>query len=566
METPNIYYYDWLFTPHRSVDLSLKILVTVFVFLTLLLIAAWHASRKYYRRAPRDNRFMVPKIGDLYRFDFQLLLSGTSTTSCSEVVTGRLGRYTAVVVNDWKLIKLHEQSIDLDCFYSAAPGALRSKWYGVLLSDSSLFNRSQLRAVLLHAFDTLPNGSYTAVGLLGTNLLGLGEATNHQLISSEAILKEWMCGVLAEFLFFNSSEFANDMHESVAQKANFVSHLKSLVNSLESFHTDGKPSNYQDTVLRGPSTVAELLSSTDRLLSPLVQHAMARSLSHTQEFPSRKLQVKSRSDSYLNRLVRTYHQLNEEGEFVDFMHMTHLTHCLSEICLILRFILARNLRLLFAALAQRPVWQQRLREEVLSSSKESSAMIESGVPDLRWASANLLLQRTDQLVWTKALVNEAMRFTAPGWPWGCIRQATRDGRIQECDYAQDDLILFNQPAYLSDPTLWNGETLADSSSPTPHLGFNPWRFLDPEVSILRNQKLCLPVHWAQFVLMGYTVCIPNECIYRLLTALLLHLSYSGWRIQNASPNDELNLTDDPVLLTSDLPSVLLHAPHLTSVQ
>lgn len=154
------------------------------------------------------------------------------------------------------------------------------------------------------------------------------------------------------------------------------------------------------------------------------------------------------------------------------------------------------------------------------------------------------------LVWTKALVNEAIRLCVPGWPFGCLRYATKDGHLNEYDFCEGDLILFNRPAYHCNGELWSPRLDSDSKFKTDDYSsdlFNPARFVK---SNFDAAELEIPIHWARIILNGYIVCIPNKFIYTVVTALIVHLLGSGWKVTDFESRDAT--LDTPVQWSSSI--------------
>ncbi|KAF8568344.1 hypothetical protein P879_08604 [Paragonimus westermani] len=566
MEPPaQLLVYSGLFASTRSIDVPLKIFFTLLSFLLLFLVAAWHTSRKSYNRAPRGPEFVVSRVSDLFRLDLRDFLVSIGTNGNPVAFSGQLGRHNVLVVNDWKLINLYEQVENLDYFYSSAPKLLRRNWYGLLISDSTLSNRTELRTVLLHAFDTLPNHTYSSVGSFGVSLSGPGKhLLDNQVIRTPHDLDRWLWVLIAEFLFFNSPAFADSCMKSsslhnLQPKSQFISQLALVITGLECYHIEGNTEATCARCFNGQFPNAnELLSDLDQLFVPLIQYATEQYVLHM-SLPETDGKLLGRtSGTFLDQLIRAHRYLESEGEYVKFLKTAHLVHSLAEVCLILRKSLSEHLRVLFAVLAQRPQWQLHILHDAVDTLHGE---LQSNY------SKSLLLHQTHCIVWTKALVSEAMRFCSPGWPFACIRQAVRDGQLNNYEFAEGELIIFNQPAYLSDPELWarksrdetSGADYGDESGdPSTGLSFDPTRFIGTGATADRMTQLCLPVHWARFLLMGYTVCIPNEVVHRLLTAILLNFFAAGWKVKLDSQDEDIQACSDlPIWLTSTLPPVRL---------
>ncbi|KAF5394810.1 hypothetical protein PHET_10130 [Paragonimus heterotremus] len=566
MEPPaQLLVYSGLFASTRSLDVPLKILFTLLSFLILFLAAAWHISRKSYNRAPRGHNFSVSRVSDLFRLDLRDLLVSVGTSGNPVAFSGQLGRHNVLVVNDWKLINVYEQVENLDYFYSSAPKLLRRNWYGLLMSDSTLSNRTELRTVLLHAFDTLPNHTYSSIGSFGVFLSGLGKhLLDDQVIRAPHDLDRWLWVLVAEFLFFNSPAFADKYVNSsslhnLQPKSQFISQLALVITCLECYHIEGDTKTIcAERFNEHFPTPNELLSGLDHLFVPLIQHATEQYVLHISAPKMDGKPLGETSGTFLDQLIKAHHHLDSEGEYVKFLKTAHLVHSLAEVCLILRNSLSQHLWVLFAVLAQRPQWQIRILHDVVDAFHGKFQ---------RSYSKSLLLHQTHCIVWTKALVSEAMRFCSPGWPFACIRQAVRDGQLNNYDFAEGELVIFNQPAYLSDPELWARKSRDETPSadygdgsgdPSSRLPFDPARFIGTGAAADRTTQLCLPVHWARFLLIGYTVCIPNEVVHRLLTAILLNFFAAGWRVKLDSQDEDVQTSSDlPVWLTSTLPSVRL---------
>ncbi|TPP62771.1 hypothetical protein FGIG_12197 [Fasciola gigantica] len=291
-----------------------------------------------------------------------------------------------------------------------------------------------------------------------------------------------------------------------------------------------------------------------------------------------------RATSLLHQFVQAHHQLDEEGEFVGFLSPVHIAHLLVEISLILRCCLLRAIRLLLVVLAMRGDWQCRVREEskqVLTAEFRCSEQATS-IPGSFVPPHCLNLRHTDNLPWTKALVNEIVRFSAAGFPMFALREAPRDGHLSDYDYAEGELILLNQLVYLNDRDVWerdiftqaddeekrtseanavpNRGQIQDNELIFPGLPFSPYRFLqkcDPE-SADKQLRLELPGHWVRHMLAGYTVCVPNYSIYRLLTAIVVHIFGTGLHVtveKNFLPAYSEAGDDSSLRIPRDLPPV-----------
>ncbi|KAA3675604.1 uncharacterized protein DEA37_0003816 [Paragonimus westermani] len=528
MEPPaQLLVYSGLFASTRSIDVPLKILFTLLSFLLLFLVAAWHTSRKSYNRAPWGHKFVVSRVSDLFRLDLRDFLVSVGTNGNPVAFSGQLGRHNVLVVNDWKLINLYEQVENLDYFYSSAPKLLRRNWYGLLMSDSTLSNRTELRTVLLHAFDTLPNHTYSSVGSFGVSLSGPGKhLLDNQVIRTPHDLDRWLWVLIAEFLFFNSPAFADSYMKSsslqnLQPKSQFISQLALVIAGLECYHIEGNTEATCAGCFNGQFPNSnELLSDLDKLFVPLIQYATEQYMLHMSVPELDGKPLRRTSGAFLDQLIRAHRYLESEGEYVKFLKTAHLVHSLAEVCLILRKSLSEHLRVLFAVLAQRPQWQLRILHDAVGT-----------------------------------LHGELQR------------NAVRDGQLNNYEFAEGELVIFNQPAYLSDPELWarksrnetSGADYGDGSGdPSTRLSFDPTRFIGTGATADKMTQLCLPVHWARFLLMGYTVCIPNEVVHRLLTAILLNFFAAGWRVKLDSQDEDIQAYSDlPISLTSILPSVRL---------
>ncbi|CAL8105757.1 unnamed protein product [Calicophoron daubneyi] len=390
-----------------------------------------------------------------------------------------------------------------------------------------------------------------------------------------------------EFALFNSPD-RNSMRDlsdvSRSRKSKFVWRLYADVLFLERIHLSGwpKPINGKTNACTShhlPSTISEFLQEFDFLLGPLVHYAFeksalsCRSESVSEIEPTPLLPTSNTgwsSVNFLDQLMKTRKILEDQGDYVSFLSVTHVTHNLSEICMILRFILFRMLRVILTVLATKPHWTARLKSEATQALSEG---LHTEHPNgfkknsTRLPPACLHLQHTKCLVWSKALVCEAIRFCAPGWPFACLHEAVRDGKLNDYDYCEEDLVIFNHPAYFSEPDLWHNDPQQENDAEKKadrkfSLPFDPTRFLSPyseeDGSQSGQQILDLPVHWARFILVGYTVCIPNSCIYRFLTAVLVHLFGTGWDIKlDENEADSVDIDDLSSLLTSDMHGIIM---------
>lgn len=563
---PRLYHYEGLFTSSRSLDLPLKILMICVVLLILVFVSAWHLSRKLYRRAPSFKKF-IPRVRDLFHDDSQDAAINLGATSKLDVLTTKMGRSMVLVVNNWKLINLYEQSENMDCFYSAAPGSLRRKWYGLLVSDSTLTNRTALRSVLVHAFISLSFNAYLSFGYISSCTLRNLRRLDVVGTQSTRGLDSWVLPIVADFLFFSYHEFWKRQPENEfglsSEIAHFINRFANHVAEIECYHIDGNLKNINRLLINRDikpiSTVSELLSNLEKLIHPLVRRVLAQTL-NSDERTCNMPHSTDYSHSFLNQLIRSYRQMELQGEYVDSLKVDHLSHSLCEIGMILRAVLTRHLRLLLAVLAQRPLWQSRLRNEAAFAHEKlapfENPLAMKGSPH----PLKLLFQQTRCLVWTKALASEVMRCCAPAWPFGCLREAVRDGELDGFEYAEGELVLFNQPFYLSDSRLWEEGESFPGNAKHKHLPFNPMRFIECEPGTTSFHHLKWPAHWTQFILKSCTVYIPNETLYRMLITLLLHLSWTGWEIRTVDPNDALSLSDNPVCITSDWPDIHLQPP------
>ncbi|VDP88642.1 unnamed protein product [Echinostoma caproni] len=420
-------------------------------------------------------------------------------------------------------------------------------------------HRSQLRAIVFHTFDTLSPNTFPLIGSFAAESVTSGRHVFGADLTESSEIDFWIWDLVMEFVFFNSPDFSLEPNGSFSGKQGLVRCLRERMLQLLELHNRGKVDSC------GFSSSGHLLAEFDRLVSPLVRHAIETFTRYRKEQEVRlELPPGLNATSLLHQFVQAHHHLETEGEFVRFLTPTHIAHILVEVSLILHGCLLRAMRLLFAVLAMRTDWQDRLREESkqaltsgLNCPKRSPKCTGSLLPP-----KCLHLRHINCLPWTKALINEAVRLSAPGFPIGALREAYRDGQILDFDYAEGELVLLNQLVYFNDRQLWeedrqspNGDVcghnvvsnkttdsthLHRTESYLPGLPFNPYRFLRKVDSsqLDKDVHLELPVHWARHMLVGYTVCVPNDCVYRLLTAILTHLFGTGLRV--SVKNDESN--------------------------
>lgn len=116
---------------------------------------------------------------------------------------------------------------------------------------------------------------------------------------------------------------------------------------------------------------------------------------------------------------------------------------------------------------------------------------------------------------TKALCLEVLRFTVAGWPFGCLREAFRDGG----GYFAGDLVLLNEPAVFHNPDIWFDTPSRVLFGGEQH-AFIPTERRSTSVTnlphcMILNSKVCfLPRAFLFHVLLASTVHLFSRCSFK----------------------------------------------------
>ncbi|CAH8523927.1 unnamed protein product [Heterobilharzia americana] len=511
---PRLYTYEGLFSESRSLDLTLKILSTLLSFLVFLIAVAWHITKKvsdysclvsvseYHTNPPVDKRLNFQSFDDLCKNGaFCLTSSSASRKQKSPIVRGYLNDQRVLFIEDWKVIILYSQSPLLDLHYSLAPKSFRRKWYGLMIADDTLQFRSELNELVILAFNALPIKTFERIGHLAADPKAFGSV----LISNDCAtfnerLDKWICNIYSEIFFFGPSEvfyeFAPDS-TSYLQKEKFISQLREHITSLELLHTRGYCKNASNVF----KTVRSLLNTTSsydgnklitvfhNLINPLIHYYLEKYLSSEEQYARRSndhhsdqitesnnnddddvehSQRNTKSTNLLLQLISTYHVLKEEGSSSEFLTLTHIIHVLSECCLLTRYTLNKTLKVLLKILAVKPKWQHNIRRECRQflQMRYDQTKLDSLSCNHYPSYLCMSLKHTQCLVYTKALIQETLRLCLLGWPFGCLRQALRDGEIMGQDFGEGELVLFDEPSYYSDSDLWTTNVSNDANGET----------------------------------------------------------------------------------------------------
>ncbi|KAK4471460.1 hypothetical protein MN116_004887 [Schistosoma mekongi] len=580
---PRLYTYKGLFTESRSLDLTLKILSTILSFLIFLFLIAWRISRKHNNKSPIDKRLNFNNFNDLCQSGaFCLTSSFASRRSKFPLIRGYFNSREILLVEDWKVITLYDKFSLLNLHYSLAPKSFRRKWYGLMIADDTLQFRSELHELVLLAFNSLPIMMFAHIGQLGADPLLLGSILLNDCATFEERLDKWICNVYSEVFFFGPSEvFSETVSNNILSpdKEKFILNLRECVRSLELLHTQGycaqKP-NFFKTILQPFYFNTTLLCDTDEiiatvhnLINPLIHYYLDKLLCNEETGGSTNnpnndleyLQRRKMPTNLLLQLINTYHFLKEEGSPNEFLTLTHIIHLLSECCLLVRYTLSKTLKVLLTVLAIKPKWQNNVRRECkqfLDMQHNHQKIQKFASPYDHFPSHLCMsLEHTKCMVWTKAIIQETLRLCIPGWPFGCLRQALRDGQILEQDFDEGELVLFDEPSYYSDPELWSADEDTELTKNQPHRIFDPNRFIDqvPTTEDSRIAELSLPVHWARNILQRYAVCVPHKFTYLILTTTLVHLFGTDWESYLTDEQIEPDYSDGLLIWSNNLPKV-----------
>ncbi|CAH8558615.1 unnamed protein product [Schistosoma haematobium] len=579
---PRLYTYKGLFTESRSLDLTLKIVSTVLSFLVFLFLIAWRISKRHYNNPPIDKRLRFNSFNDLCQNgSFSLTSLYASRRQKFPLVRGYLNKQKVLFVEDWKVITLYNQFPLLDLHYSSAPESFRRKWCGLMIADDTLQFRSELIELVLLAFNSLPIKIFERTGHLGADpqLLGSILVSTNNCARFEKRLDIWICSVYSEVFFFGPSEiFCETASDNTFRfgREKFILDLRKCIISLESLHTHGnfiEKSNVFKAILQpflnNPSThnTNELVTMFHSLINPLIHYYLDKFLNSKERKentnnPDGNLEYLQRSEKPTNlllQLINTYHYLKEEGSSNEFLTLTHIIHLLGECCLITRYTMNKTLKTLLTILAIKPKWQDNVRKECkqyLEIQYNHKTQRSASLCSHPLSHLCMSLEHTKCLVWTKALIQETLRLCVPGWPFGCLRQALRDGEILNQDIAEGELVLFDEPSYYSDPDLWAADETGEGPTKyQPHRVFDPNRFIE-KLPIAGNStmlELSLPAHWARNVFQRYTVCVPYQFIYLMLTTTLVHFFGTAWESYLTDDQIKPDYTDDFLIWSNDLP-------------
>ncbi|CAH8542671.1 unnamed protein product [Schistosoma guineensis] len=579
---PRLYTYKGLFTESRSLDLTLKIVSTVLSFLVFLFLIAWRISKRHYNNPPIDKRLRFNSFNDLCQNgSFSLTSFYASRRQKFPLVRGYVNKQKVLFVEDWKVITLYNQFPLLDLHYSSAPKSFRRKWCGLMIADDTLQFRSELIELVLLAFNSLPIKIFERTGHLGADpqLLGSILVSTNNCARFEKRLDIWICSVYSEVFFFGPSEiFCETASDNTFRfgREKFILDLRKCIISLESLHTHGnfiEKSNVFKAILQpflnNPSThnTNELITMLHSLINPLIHYYLDKFLNSEERKentnnPDGNLEYLQRSEKPTNlllQLINTYHYLKEEGGSNEFLTLTHIIHLLGECCLITRYTMNKTLKTLLTILAIKPKWQDNVRKECkqfLEIQYNHKTQRSASLCSHPLSHLCMSLEHTKCLVWTKALIQETLRLCVPGWPFGCLRQALRDGEILNQDIAEGELVLFDEPSYYSDPDLWAADETGEGPTKyQPHGVFDPNRFIE-KLPIAGNStmlELSLPAHWARNVFQRYTVCVPYQFIYLMLTTTLVHFFGTAWESYLTDDQIKPDYTDDFLIWSNDLP-------------
>nr|CAH8849908.1 unnamed protein product [Trichobilharzia regenti] len=590
---PRLYTYGGLFTESRSLDLTLRIVSTTLSFTFFLIFLAWRISRRHYTNPPAGVGLNFESFSDLCRNGVSRLTSSFVYRKPKfPIVRGYLNHQKVLFVEDWKVITLYSHFTLLDIHYSLAPRSFRRKWYGLMIADDTLQFRSELHELVILAFSALPMRMFERVGQLGADPKAFGGILIDNGVPFDIRLDKWICSMHTELFFFGSREVFYEFtpeNMSALQKEKFVLQLREHITSLELLHTHGycsETSNLLKSFLpfmnfSKSCNNNNLISAFYNLINPLIHYYLEKYLS-SEEYTknstshhldqaidnhngdSECLRESKKSTNLLLQLIISYHYLKEEGSSNEFLTLTHIIHLLVECCLVTRQTLNKNLKVLLKVLALKPEWQDNLRKECKQFLENYYNRTNPMSPSPTHCPSHLCfsLKHTKCLVFTKALIQETLRLCALGWPFGCLRQAFRDGQIVGQDFSEGELVLFDEPAYYSDPDLWdtdlpNNENKRIGIENQAYKTFDPQRFIEkfPGEENSTKLELTLPVHWARNILQGYTVCVPHQFTYLVLTTTLVHLFGTAWESYITDEKIEPVYTDETLQWSDDLPAV-----------
>ncbi|VDM18684.1 unnamed protein product [Hydatigera taeniaeformis] len=314
------------------------------------------------------------------------------------------------------------------------------------------------------------------------------------------------------------------MHSSRDERSHndIISNLGDLSHSLYQLHTSGHlPRHFH-------ADAEALIHAVDRLIEPFVLFELDRGTS-------------TRPETLLSHLLLTKHTLSssqiiddQKGDDIEaFLTTKHINHLLFESFFLGHHSLLPCLRTLLAALTARPGWSQRLVRELSVHRRSCPHMCRKHTATLTEECIDI---ETKCLSFAKALCLEALRFTVAGWPFGCLREAFRDGE----EFLAGDLVLLNEPAVFHDETIWfKGCQMPVTNEPFRHTFAPMGRHGRPNANYVASR-----------VLLNSKVCfLPRAFLFRLLlaTAANLFTHYSFTQAEN-EPEEFLKL---PLFLSLD---------------